>query len=68
MRITGVTRDLLFLTQENLLGVSHQAETGVLLHLTQERSLGASYRDEEIEMKIQAGRPEFSFQFPAPHT
>ena len=56
------------LTQEHLLGVRHQTETSDLLHLTQERILGASYRDEEIEMKIRAGVPEFSFKFPPPHT
>ena len=68
LRITGVTSDLLHLTHEHLLGVSHQAETSDLVHLTQERILGASYRDEEIEMEIRAGRPEFAFRFPAPHT
>ena len=64
--ITGVTSDLLHLTQEHHLGVSHQAETSDLVHLTQEHILGATYKDEEIEMEIRAGRPGFSFQFPAP--
>ena len=49
LMITAVTSDLLHLTQEHLLGVSHQAETNGLLHLTQERILGASYRDEELK-------------------
>ena len=63
LRTTGLTSDLLHLTQEHFLGVSHQAETSDLFHLTQERILGASYRDEEIEMEIRAGRPNFHFNF-----